>query len=391
MERICIQGGRIVLPDRTVSGNLIAEDGVIREISDRVPEDCRRIDASNCLVTPGFIETHAHGAGGADFMDAEPAAFCRAVMTHVRHGVTTICPTTMSGSFKQLAAVFDTYRAVRGTEAGTHLHGLHLEGPFLNPTMCGAQNADMIRQPSPEEVDAIFEAGDGILTRISCAPELDGIPYLAKRAVEAGILLSVAHSAATAEQLHTALAIGFSHVTHMYSATTSVRKLNQRIYAGIVEAAYLYDGCFVELIGDGRHVARETMQLALKIKGPDKINLTSDAMRAAGQEAVQESFLGPVLPENRVIIEDGVAKLPDRSSYAGSIALGDRMFRNAVLNYDIPILSAVKMLAQTPARLIGAKKKGTLEPGKDCDLLLWDRDLNLKQVFCAGKALDPLA
>ena len=124
--------------------------------------------------------------------------------------------------------------------------------------------------------------------------------------------------------------------------------------------------------------------MAVKVKGTKNINLTSDAMRAAGQTGITESYLGDVCPENRVIIDDGVAKLPDKSSYAGSIATGDVMFKNAVKNYGISIVDAVMMMATTPASLIGAKAKGSIELGKDCDLVLWNDDFSVNTVIAGG-------
>ena len=166
-----------------------------------------------------------------------------------------------------------------------------------------------------------------------------------------------------------------------------MRKINQIVYAGVPEAAYLLDDMSIELIGDGKHVAREVMHLALKIKGTDKVSLVTDAMRAAGT-SVTESYLGKVRPEARVIVEDGVAKLPDRSFYAGSIATSEIAFRNAVMNYGIPIETVSKMMSANPARRLGvADKKGKIAVGYDADLVLTDKGCNVKRVFVAGKEI----
>lgn len=385
MNRILIKNGKLVLPDKTIKSNIIAENGKIIEVGNREIDNCVVIDAEDKIVTPGLIELHAHGAGGSDFCDCSVPAFETVVKTHLQHGVTLICPTAVSCSFERLIKLFDVLRNVKNGKFGQYIHKLHLEGPFLNKLQCGAQRKDLIRCPLKEEVDILLDRGADIIGRIGCAPEIEGIDYLAKTAKNKGILLSIAHSAATAEQTKKALDIGFTHITHLYSATTTVRKIGQKIYAGILEAAYLYDDFYIELIGDGKHVAKETLQLAIKIKDSEKINLTSDSMRAAGMIEVTESYLGDIAPENRVIIDDGVAKLPDMSSYAGSIATGDLMLKNAVENYGISVTDAVKMLSLTPAKIIGVeKRKGSIETGKDCDIVLWNKDYTVYSILKNG-------
>ena len=150
--------------------------------------------------------------------------------------------------------------------------------------------------------------------------------------------------------------MGFSHITHLYSNTPECEKINQVVCAGLLEAAYLYD-FDIELIGDGHHVAKEVLALALKVKGADKINLTSDAMRAAGTDAA-ESYLGEIAPENRVIIEDGVAKLPDRSFFAGSIATGDIMLKWAVRDCSVSVCDASKNAFRNAGTHYRRKEKG---------------------------------
>lgn len=390
MNRICIKNGRVIFPDKTEKTNIICENGKITAFGDFVPSDCKIINADGKLVTPGLVEVHAHGGGGSDFCDCTPEAFDNVIKTHLKHGSTLICPTLVSSKLEKLMEAFDVYRVVKNGKMGKYIHKLHLEGPYLNLQMCGAQRPDIIRCPSKNETDMIFDKASDIIGRIGCAPEIDGIDYLAKKAVKNNILLSIAHSGTTAEQTKAAMDMGFSHVTHLYSATTSVRKINQRVYAGILEAAYLYDNMYIELIGDGRHVAKETMQLALKIKSSQKINLTSDAMRVAGQSNVTESYLGDICPENRVIIDDNVAKLPDKSSYAGSIATGDLMLKNAVINYNIPVIDAVNMLATTPAKIIGANKKGSIETKKDCDVVIWNDDFSIFKVIVGGETVNEI-
>ena len=382
--KILIKNGTVVFPDRAEKTNILIGDGKILDIGNISSDGAFELDAENKIITPGLIELHAHGGGGNDFCDLSAEAFENIVKTHLQHGVTLICPTLASCPLSMMLGTFDVYRAAKAGKYGAYMHKIHLEGPYLSVAQSGAQRKDIIRIPTKDEVDAVFENGADVIGRISAAPENEGAEYLAKRAVQNGIMLSIAHSSATAEEAKKALFMGFTHITHLYSGTTTVRKINDRVCAGILEAAYLYDDFDIELIGDGRHVAKETMQMALKIKGADKINLTSDAMRAAGEAGAKTSYLGYICPENAVIIDDGVAKLPDKSSYAGSIATGDVMLKNAVLNYDIPLVDAVKMLTATPARLIGEEnKKGAIKVGLDADIVFWNEDFSISGIITA--------
>ena len=348
-NRKFISGGTVVLENRCVKATTVIENGIISDIlpPSEKTENGEVIDASGMYVMPGFVEIHAHGGGGFDFMDATEQAFAEIAATHLRHGTTSILPTTVACSIESMERLFDIYRKVSG-RSKINMLGLHLEGPYISYEMKGAQNAAFVRNPSKKEIDRLIDNNGDIIRMCTAAPELDGIEYMSKRMTDKNITLSVGHSNGICADARRAKELGFTHMTHLYSNTPSVRKINQVVYAGLLEAAYLYD-FDIELIGDGHHIAKEVLQLALKFKGADRINMTSDAMRAAGTNA-DTSWLGEILPENRVIIEDGVAKLPDRSFFAGSIATGDVMLKWAVNTCGINICDASKMLSKTPSR-----------------------------------------
>ena len=216
------------------------------------------------------------------------------------------------------------------------------------------------------------------------APELPNMELFAKVMAENGVLASLAHSAATAPEALRAFDWGFSHVTHFYNACTTFHKKNGLVYSGIVEAAYLRDDVTIELIGDGRHIPRESMLLALRIKGADSIALITDAMRAAGVNC-EKSVLGARTTGVPVVIRDDVAQLPDLSSYAGSIATMDRCLRTAHVQYGIPLPEVSRMLSLTPARLCGVSdRKGSLEKGKDGDVVVLSGDFQVQQVYARG-------
>ena len=374
-----IKNGNCVFEDRVEKTDLLIEEGIIVGIGSFDGTDADIVNANGGYVLPGFVEIHTHGCGGYDFGDLTEEAFVKAAECYKRHGATTLLPTTVSCSDEDLERLFFLFRKIKDKTDIT-LPGLHLEGPYLSMEMKGAQNPADIRRPDKESVKRLTDNAD-IIRMITAAPEIEGSDFLAEPLSKRGLVLSVGHSCATAEEVIKAFEKGYRHVTHMYCATTSNRKIGQTVYSGIVEAAYLLDEMYVELIGDGKHIPKETMQLALKIKGADRVNLTTDSMRAAGTD-LKESYLGAVSPDNRVIIEEGVAKLPDRSSYAGSIATTDIMLKNAVLNYDIPLVDAVKMLSLTPATIVGVDdKKGSLTIGKDGDVVITDKEFNILKVL----------
>ena len=255
-------------------------------------------------------------------------------------------------------------------ENGAELLGLHLEGPYFSAASKGAQPIGEQRIPEREDLERILRRAKGSILRWDAAPELPNMELFAKVMAENGVLTSLAHSAATAPEALRAFDWGFSHVTHFYNACTTFHKKNGLVYSGIVEATYLRDDVTIELIGDGRHIPRESMLLALRIKGADSIALITDAMRAAGVNC-KKSVLGARTTGVPVVIRDDVAQLPDLSSYAGSIATMDRCLRTAHVQYGIPLPEVSRMLSLTPARLCGVSdRKGSLEKGKDGDVVV---------------------
>ena len=389
MERFFIMGGTVVLPDKTVD-NLTVEvkNGKISGLYDEdvcIPEGGITVDLQGGYLLSGFVDIHVHGGGGSDFMDGSVENMANVVNTHVQHGTTTVFPTTMSCAFTELLQTFETYRAfIKSGKSKANLGGLHLEGPFLNPKMCGAQRPDLIISPEKYHIDKLIENAD-IIARITCAPEEKNVMKMAEKLKRAGIQISMGHTGATYEQAEEATESGFTSVTHLYSATSGFHKVGQKVHVGVTQAGYGIDDLYVELIGDGCHVPKELLRLVHRFKGTEKICLVTDAMRAAGTN-VSESYLGKVCPENRVIIDDGVAKLPDKSCFAGSIGTMDRAFKFAVENARIPLNEAGRMVSLTPATLMNMQnRKGSIEVGKDADLVVMNHEFITQKVFVNGK------
>lgn len=393
MSRIWIGNGRLVLPDAVVpEGSVLLEGRKIAAVNVPCPPDARRVDVGGDYIMAGFVDLHVHGGGDADFMDEDPAAFSAIAKAHCAHGTTALCPTTMTCPDELLEKTIDLFvDADKEPEDGAELLGLHLEGPYFSAASKGAQPISQQRIPQREDLERILKRAKGTILRWDAAPELPNMELFAKVMGENGVLTSLAHSAATAGEAMQAFDWGFSHVTHFYNACTTFHKKNGIVCSGTVEATYLRDDVTIELIGDGRHIPKESMLLALKIKGADKIALITDAMRAAGVNC-QRSVLGARSTGVPVVIKDDVAQLTDLSSYAGSIATMDRCLRTAHVRYGIPLPQVSRMLSLTPARLVGVSdRKGSLEAGKDADVVVLSDDFQVRQVYargrrCAGRA-----
>ena len=384
MKSILIKNGRLITDGFIKNGDLLIIDGKIAAIGYgfNIPENTQIIDAENKYVAPGFIDIHLHGGGGYDFMDCSLEAFKAISETHLKNGTTTMVPTAVSAKFEDILKLIETYK-----EAIPHcpnFYGIHLEGPYISKNQKGAHHEELLHAPTDDETDTLLKVGKGIIKRITAAPELENMDSFSRKMTENGINLALGHSDATSDIALKAFKNGFSHVTHLYSATPGVRKINQVVKAGVIEAAYLDDNVTVELIADGKHAAVDALRLAVKIKGTDMVALVTDALRPAGTN-VTESWLGAKIPENRVIIEDGVAKLPDRSSFAGSIATSNMLLKQSVLHYGIPLADSVKMITGTTAKILGLKSKGRLCENFDADIVIFDEKYDLESVILKGE------
>ncbi len=383
-----LHGGHVFLPDRVErNGAVLVRQGLIVHAGAPVepPEGTARVDAEGGYILPGFIDLHVHGGGGHDFMDNTPQAMRAIARVHCAHGTTAMLPTTLASGWPALESMFDTYRGVakEGTGSADFL-GVHLEGPYFAPSKKGAQPERFLCHPDAETVERVLSAGGDVIRRWDAAPELPGMRDFARRVTAHGVVASVAHTDATAEEAEAAFSWGFAHITHFFCAMTERRRLGQRIVAGVMEAALLAEDITLEMIADGIHVPRESFMLAYKVKGAGRIALITDAIRAAGTDDTR-SILGSAEEGMPVLVEDGVAKLPDRSFFAGSVATMDRALRVAMA-YGVPEADAVRMCAGTPARLAGVeKRKGSLAPGQDADIVLMDNNWTVQRVYVRGR------
>ena len=394
MKRTVIINGRLILPDGQIEDGkvIFCQDGKIVSITNLkdyvFSVNDVVVDAEGHYVAPGFIDIHVHGGGGHDFMDGTVEAFLGAARAHAEHGTTSMIPTTLTCPDEELFRSFEVFReACRLNENGAQMLGMHLEGPYFNHKQAGAQDPLYLKNPTPEHYNEILEKGADVISRWSAAVELEGADGLGEALKEHGIVASIAHTDAVYDEIVEAHKAGFNLMTHFYSAMSSVTRRHARRYAGAVEAGYMLDDMSVEIIADGIHLPKPLLQFVYKFKGPKKTALCTDAMRGAGMpEGVYN--LGSLEKGQPVIVEEGVAKLMDRSAFAGSVATADRLVRTMITLAEVPLADAVMMMTSTPARILGIQdSKDSLAEGLDADIVIFDENINIHKTIISGNVI----
>ncbi len=366
-----------------VNGETIA---AIQE-GDIEADNAIEIDAKGQYISPGFIDIHVHGGGGHDFMDGTETAFLKIAETHARYGTTALLPTTLTSTKEEMLQILSVYEGAHLNNInGAQFLGMHLEGPYFAMHQRGAQDPRYIRDPDPKEYEDILQQYH-FIKRWSAAPELKGAIEFGKYVQSMGVLPSIAHTDAIYEEVIKAFEQGYTLATHLYSGMSGVTRRNAFRYAGVVESAFIIDDMDVEIIADGVHLPAPLLKLVYKIKGPERTALVTDAMRAAGTH-VTESILGNLNNGIKVIVEDGVAKLPDRTSFAGSVATADRLVRTMISVAGVPLPEAIKMITATPARIMGeSDKMGELVVGKNADIIIFDQNISIEMTMINGRVV----
>lgn len=381
-----ISNGKIISKNKIITGKslYIRDDKILYAANENFPSD-KIIDAKNCYVSAGFIDMHTHGGGGCDFMDGGTESVLKAVKLHLAHGTTSILPTSMACSKKALIEFLaDVKQILQKKTSAANIIGVHLEGPYFSMNQRGAQNPKYIKAPERAEYEEIIEFAGKIIKRWSFAPELEGSTEFCKTLLKNNIIPAIAHSDAVYRDVKNICELGCRLVTHFYSGMSTITRHGGFRELGVIESAYLLDDISVEIIADGKHLPPELLRLIYKLKGVEKISLVTDSMRGAGMGEGSATIdkIGESMP---CIIEDGVAKLPDRSAFAGSIATADKLVRTMVKDAGVSIVEAVKMITQNPAKLLGLKNKGDIEDNLDADIVIFDEEINIKNVIAAGK------
>ena len=379
---------KLVMPYRIIDGWLAAENGLITALGAGAPTEKSdiEIDLKGNYLAPGFIEMHTHGGAGFDFADGTEEAYLVCAKHYAKNGVTTLYPTlttTSPASFAEALAVFR--KAKQNNKSGSRMPGLHLEGPYFAYEMKGAQDPRFLRDPDPTEYLQILDSCPDI-KRWSAAPELPGGMQFGRELCKRGIVAAMGHTDGLFEQLMEAYENGYTHMTHFYSAMSTVRRINAFRHSGAVEIGYMLDDVTVELIADGIHLPPELLRQVFKFKSHDKISLITDAMRGAGLPEGTKTMLGSAKDGMEVIIEDGVAKLMDRTAFAGSVATQPRLLRTVMNGAGIELTDGVKMMTLNPAKVMGIDSEcGSLVVGKRADLVVFDPEINIEFTVIGGE------
>ncbi|MDF6044002.1 N-acetylglucosamine-6-phosphate deacetylase [Streptomyces sp. JH14] len=367
-----LAGARVVLPTGTVENGRVIVDGA--RISGSAPENARTVELAGHWVVPGFVDMHNHGGGGASFTSGTVDEVLTGVRTHREHGTTTLVASTVTGEMDFLAQRAGVLSEL--VEQGD-LAGIHFEGPFISPCRKGAHSEQLLRHPDPAEVRKLMDAARGTAKMFTLATELPGGLESVRMLAEHGVIAAIGHTDATYEQTVEAIDAGATVATHLFNAMPPLAHREP----GPIAALLADERITVELINDGTHLHPAALELAYRHAGASRVALITDAMDAAGFGDGRYQ-LGPLA----VDVRDGVARLVEGGSIAGSTLTLDTAFRRSVTLDRIPVEDVVESISANPARLLGLYDRvGSLEPGKDADLVVLDDDFVLKGVMRKGE------
>lgn len=374
-----IKSDKIIRDSALFDGYVYFEGGKIAEITtEELPYD-EEYDLRGYYVSPGFIDIHTHGGGGNPF-EGSVDQIIDGCNFHLTHGTTTICPTVSAAEFDSMAASVERIeKAMTDPRVKGTILGAHLEGPYLSRAQSGAQCADFIQPPKEDDYLPLLQKHAASVARWSYAPENDAEERFAKALKAYGVVAAAGHTDAIYADMTRAMEQGCKLVTHLYSCTSTITRDHGFRRLGVIETAFLHDDLFVEIICDGKHLPPELIRLIVKIKGADHTALITDSLALAGTDQTHG-----FMQSTEFIIEDGVCKLMDRSAFAGSIATADRLIRVAVKEAGIELLDAVKMITETPAKIMNLTSKGKIAADADADFAVFDDNITIRSVFAKG-------
>lgn len=389
MGTLTFRGGTVVLEDRLLDGaEVVVAGDRVAAINARAGTGGGAIDLGGGYLAPGFVDLHVHGGDGSDFMDGTPEAFRAACRAHARHGTTSLLPTCTVASHEQHLTFLGLCRRMKAEDTGgARVLGAHFYGPYFVYEARGAHPAAGIRPPVPAEYEQYLAFADAVTTA-TVAPELPGAEAFVRACRAKGVRVTTGHSHATFEQMEAAVGWGVQHIDHVWCAMSDRARLRQSqtypMRGGVLEATLYFDELTTEIIADGKHLQRELLLLAYKCKGPDRLALVSDCNRALDMPD-GPYLIGPLDGGEPMIKSDGVGLLPSGTALASSVVGMDHCVRTFHRLTGVPLATVVRMASLTPARIAGADSDfGSIAVGKRADLLVLDRDLNVRAVYRDG-------
>lgn len=377
-----IYSNKIIIGNELLDGFVYIENGKIIEVSQEEKRADICYNFKDRYLSAGFIDMHTHGAGGYAFADSTPEEVAMGCDFHLKNGTTTIVPTVSASEFNAMKrSVQNIHIAKTNSLSKANILGAHLEGPYLSVEQCGAQCPSFITAPIDEEYKEIIREYSSSISRWTYAPENDLEGKFCHYLTEHGIIASAGHTNAKYGDMKIAIKNGCNLITHLYSCTSTITRDHGFRSLGVIESAYLCDELFVEIIADGKHLPPELIQMIIKLKGSDKVALITDSLEVAGADIKEGVMCG-----TEYIVEDGVAKLKDRSAFAGSVATADLLIRTLVFDCGYSLPESVKMLTEIPARIMNLNK-GRIAAGFDADLIIFDEKINVSDVFVGGNKI----
>lgn len=375
--------GTIILPDRQIPyGRVAWEQGKIIAIQELQPAEQKE----TLLILPGLVDIHNHGAMRCDYMDTTEASFSAIGHHLAAHGITSAQCTTVSAFLNQILPFLEFYRkrcnCIR--EGECRFIGVHIEGPYISPGAKGAHPIETLRTPL-DGYDWILENAD-VIREVTVAPELAGMPKMIRDLTARGIVVSGGHDQAELEHVYQAADSGMNHSTHLYCAMSTLHKTGGHRRCGLTEYVMTHDNVTAELIADNHHVPPLLAKMVYNAKGAGGVCVVSDAIAPSGLPESPDVYrLGAGEDCTKVIVENGVAMVEDRSCYAGSVAPLDQMVRNLVFDAGIPLVDAVRMASLTPAQVVHRDRElGSIELGKYADFCVMDRNLRVCKTIVQG-------
>lgn len=381
---LLITNGTVYTPSGLIpDGEVVIDRGVIQEMGPRIKRarpSHGRLDARGGHITAGFIDMHCHGALGHDLMNSTQEELIKVTSYLSRTGVTAFVPTVITAPFPEMLAALNLAREAFATPMpGAIPLGVHVEGPYLSVEQKGAHRQDALHAPIPGERIALLSYAD-IIISVTLAPELPGALELIRLLAERGILVSAGHTMAIDRELDAAITAGLRHVTHLFGNMGGLRREKLTRVAGTIETALYDDRLTAEIIGDGFHISPTLMKLAYKAKGSDSLAIVTDASPLMGLPPGRYQIWGI-----DVVLEEETSYLPDRSSFAGSVVPMHRCVSKVVQHMGISLFEAFRMASATPATILKiSDRKGTIEPGKDADLVILDSHLDVTHTVIGG-------